>query len=164
MREREYSRLRRIIESEKHLSPSYITSDGYRLKVYRVELTLSKPSDDLKTISTILVRGLIIPHTGIGVVIATPGFLDGIERNFGFYMWKTADVEGEVSYKNVFDNTLFAKREDGTIVLHPKSSDNICTIEAIVMGEEAKLWNSVVSGKMPVEEYLKTFIQNPFRG
>ena len=164
MKPSEYARLREILAGEQSIATTLIKypSSGreFRLKAYFINVNEHpNPELDAAMIYIIVGRGGIERHSGIGVAIASPSFLEAYERFYSVNMWKSDIVDGKGVYKHVPDNNLAARIKDDTILLLPKTSDNMCALEFPIMAEEGKLWKQVILGKKSLEQYLHEFVK-----
>ncbi len=153
MKRRELKKLKRIIAEPKRIDHC-IYSRELKLKIYSIS-TKEKGEIDRDMITLKQIAPKVDPQSGVGVVIASPSFLEDYGRFYSINMWKIDSDTGE--FYHVFDNNLFARKIDSSIEQFSKSSDNMCTLELQIMGEEAKLWNKVVLGLMSIKEYLGNF-------
>jgi hypothetical protein len=164
MKQSEYARLIKIIEKRKltdtELLYDWNSGVDFRLKTYLFNISdeQTKPDLDKKKIHEIIGRRIIDRYSGVGVVIVTPSFLEDYERFCSINMWKNVIVDNaRTVYKHVPDNNFFGLIKDN-IIPFVKTSDNYCTIDLQIMGNEAKLWENVVSGRKSLEQYLTEFV------
>lgn len=164
MKPSEYARLREILAGEQSIATTLIkyppSGREFRLKAYSINVNdPPNPKLDAKTIYDIVGRGGIEKHSGIGIAIASPSFLEAYERFYSVNMWKNDIVDDKEVYKHVSDNNLAATMDDGTIFFFVKTSDNMCALEFPIMAEEGKLWKQVILGKKSLEQYLHEFVK-----